>query len=108
MDDQALFFDTRDGVVVMLGCAHAGVVNTLLHIRQLTHHRPIHAVLGGMHLLLASPERMARTVEALRDLGIARLGPAHCTGVAAAARLWAEFPQACFACSVGTRLVFQR
>ena len=108
LDDQALFFDTQDGVVVLLGCAHAGVVNTLLYVRRLTHNRPIHAVLGGMHLLAAGPERMTRTVEALRELGVQRMAPAHCTGVAATARLWSEFPQACSSCSVGSRFVFQR
>jgi len=107
-DDQALFFDTLDGVVVLLGCAHAGVVNTLRHIRRLTNHRPIHAVFGGMHLLVASPERMEGTVEALRELGVQQLGPAHCTGAAATARLWHEFPQAATVCSVGSRFVFQR
>lgn len=105
-DDQALFFDTQDGLVVLLGCAHAGVVNTLRHVRRLTRGRPIHAVLGGMHLLAASPERMDRTVAALRELGVQRLGPAHCTGAAATARLWTEFPQACAVCSVGSRFVF--
>lgn len=107
-DDQALFFDTQHGVVVLLGCAHAGVVNTLRHVQRLTHHRPIHAVLGGMHLLAAGPERLDRTVAALRELGVQRLGPAHCTGAAATARLWTEFPKACMLCSVGSRFVFQR
>ena len=51
LDDQALFFDTADGLVVLLGCAHSGVVNTLEYIRHLTGGRPIHTVLGGMHLL---------------------------------------------------------
>jgi len=108
VDDQALFFDTREGVVVLLGCAHAGLVNTLRRVRQLTRDRPIHAVLGGMHLLEASPERMARTVDALRRFGQPRLGPAHCTGAAATARLWHEFPQACLVCSVGSSFVFHR
>ena len=107
-DDQALFFDTRDGVVVVLGCAHAGVVNTLRHIRRLTGNRPFHAVLGGMHLLAASPERIARTFEALRELDVLRLGPAHCTGILPTARLWTEFAGRCFACGVGTSLMFQR
>jgi 7,8-dihydropterin-6-yl-methyl-4-(beta-D-ribofuranosyl)aminobenzene 5'-phosphate synthase len=107
-DDQALFFDTRDGMVVLLGCAHAGVVNTLRHVRRLTQDRPIREVLGGMHLLSASPERLTRTVEALRELGIERFGPAHCTGAAATARLWNEFPTACSPCSVGSRFLFQR
>ncbi len=66
------------------------------------------SLLGGMHLLAASPERMARTVEALRQKGVQRLGPAHCTGAAATARLWHAFPQACAACSTGSRFAFQR
>ncbi|NLH74941.1 MAG: MBL fold metallo-hydrolase [Verrucomicrobia bacterium] len=107
-DDQALFFDSREGVVVLLGCAHAGVVNTLRHIRELTGGRPIHAVLGGMHLLTASPERMERTVDALRELRVHKLGPAHCTGAAATARLWSEFPVELVDCSVGTRFVFHQ
>lgn len=108
IDDQALFFDTRDGIVVVLGCAHAGVINTLHHVRRLTQNRPIDTILGGMHLVAASPERMAATIGALRSLGVRRLGPAHCTGAAAAACLRAEFPDACIGCSAGSRFVFQR
>jgi len=108
LDDQALFFDTREGLVVLLGCAHAGVVNTLNHIGRLRPGRRFHVVLGGMHLLTAGPERIICTVEALRALGVERLGPAHCTGAAATARLWSEFPNACTVCSVGSRFMFQR
>jgi 7,8-dihydropterin-6-yl-methyl-4-(beta-D-ribofuranosyl)aminobenzene 5'-phosphate synthase len=108
LDDQALYFDSPEGLVVLLGCAHAGVVNTVCHVRRLVPNRPVHAVFGGMHLLAATPERIARTLDALRAWGLQRLGPAHCTGVAASARLWTEFPQACTACAVGSRFMFQR
>lgn len=107
-DDQALFFGTAEGTVVLLGCAHAGVVNTLSHVLRLTNGDKIHAVLGGMHLVNASPERINRTMAALRDLGVRRLGPAHCTGDLATATMWSEFLQACVPCSVGSRFVFQR
>ncbi|MFZ2640232.1 MAG: MBL fold metallo-hydrolase [Verrucomicrobiia bacterium] len=105
-DDQSLFFETREGIVVVLGCAHSGVVNTLQHIRQITGGKPIHTVLGGMHLLNAKPERIEQTIQAFRQLGIQRVGPAHCTGMAATARLWSAFPNGCVGCSVGTRLEF--
>lgn len=105
VDDQALFFDTPDGLVVLSGCAHAGIVNTLRYIRSITDHRPIAAVLGGMHLLAASPERIERTIEALRRWEVKQLAPAHCTGMPALARLWATFPGRCSPCSVGTRMV---
>ncbi|OPY11186.1 MAG: Metallo-beta-lactamase superfamily protein [Syntrophaceae bacterium PtaB.Bin038] len=103
-DDQAAFLETSAGTVVILGCAHAGVINTLNYVRQLTGHRPVHTVIGGMHLLSAGEERMRRTVEELRRLEVKQLLPMHCTGFEAAARLWREFPGRCFSCPVGGRI----
>ena len=108
LDDQALFFDTVDGVVVLLGCAHAGVVNTLRYIRQVTAGRPIHAVLGGFHLLAAEEHRMRQTLAALAALNLSIIGAAHCTGQVAMARLWTAFPERCCTCAVGSGLVFRR
>jgi 7,8-dihydropterin-6-yl-methyl-4-(beta-D-ribofuranosyl)aminobenzene 5'-phosphate synthase len=108
LDDQALFFDTREGLVVLLGCAHSGVVNTLEHVRHLAGGRPIHALLGGLHLLTATPERMAQTIAAFRRLDIQRLAPAHCTGLPALAQLWAALPDRCSSCAVSTSMLFQR
>lgn len=104
VDDQAAFFDTPAGTTVILGCAHAGVINTLNHIRDLTDNRPIHTVIGGMHLVSATAGRLDRTVDELRRLNVQRLLPCHCTGFAAAARLWRAFPGRCAACPVGTVL----
>lgn len=106
LDDQALFFESSRGIVVLLGCAHAGVINTLLYIQQLTHGKPIHAVMGGMHLLSASRERMIKTIEHLSRINPDLLGPVHCTGQAATAELWEAFPQKCFSCPVGTSMEF--
>ncbi|HAI11406.1 MAG TPA: MBL fold metallo-hydrolase [Phycisphaerales bacterium] len=107
VDDQSIFFDTGQGVVVLLGCAHAGVINTLTHIRLLTNDRPIYAVIGGMHLLHASEERMTQTIESFRALNVQLLAPTHCTGPFAAARLWSEFPDRWQPCRVGARFVFE-
>jgi len=101
-DDQSAFIETPAGTVVILGCAHAGVINTLNYIRELTGNRRIHTVLGGMHLLAAGPERMHKTVVGLRRIDVKRLIPCHCTGFAAMARLWHEFPDQCALCHVGT------
>jgi len=106
-DDQALFFASAQGTVVLLGCAHAGVINTLRYVRSLTDCQPVAAVLGGMHLGSASPERLERTVEALRGLDVGRLGPAHCTGPAAAAKLCSAFPGRCAPCTAGTTMEFE-
>jgi 7,8-dihydropterin-6-yl-methyl-4-(beta-D-ribofuranosyl)aminobenzene 5'-phosphate synthase len=100
-DDQAAFIENENGTVVILGCAHSGLINTLRHIQTLTDNRPIHTVIGGMHLLNASPERMNRTIAELRRFNIQRLMPCHCTGFPAVVRLWNEFPGKCKICPAG-------
>ena len=79
-DDQALVLDTEDGLVVLLGCAHRGVVNTLRHVTTLLPGRPLHLVLGGMHLYAASDARIEQTLDALQELGVEQVGCCHCTG----------------------------
>jgi 7,8-dihydropterin-6-yl-methyl-4-(beta-D-ribofuranosyl)aminobenzene 5'-phosphate synthase len=106
VDDQAVFFDTRDGTVVLLGCGHAGVVNTLTYVQELTGARPVHAVIGGMHLVNASPTRLSRTLETFRQLDIRLLAPAHCTGARAQALLGTELPDRWRPCPVGTSFEF--
>lgn len=106
-DDQAAFLETQNGTVVVLGCAHAGVVNTLRFVQTLTSGRPIHAVLGGMHLLNAGAQRTERTIEAFRRLNIRRLMPCHCTGSAAMARLQREFPEQYEVCVAGSFIRFE-
>ncbi len=103
-DDQAAFIETSSGTVVILGCAHSGIVNTLRYIQTLTANRPIRKVIGGMHLLNASPERMNKTVAELRRMNIQRLLPCHCTGFSATTRLWSEFPGQCSSCPTGTSI----
>jgi len=86
-DDMALWVNTAQGVVVCMGCAHAGAVNTLHYIHTLTDHAPIRAVMGGFHLMSAGHERLERTVGALRLLQPEMLAPCHCTGDSAVALL---------------------
>lgn len=105
-DDQAVFLETGEGVVILLGCAHAGSVNTLNHVDRLTGGKPIRAVMGGMHLGSANDLRIEQTIISLRQVNPARLLPAHCTGISATARLWTEFPGRCGIATVGTALEF--
>jgi 7,8-dihydropterin-6-yl-methyl-4-(beta-D-ribofuranosyl)aminobenzene 5'-phosphate synthase len=86
-DDQALFFPTDEGTLVILGCAHSGIINTLEYVRELTHGASFRCVIGGTHLENASPERMAWTVEALKRLGVKEIHPCHCTGMINAVKL---------------------
>jgi 7,8-dihydropterin-6-yl-methyl-4-(beta-D-ribofuranosyl)aminobenzene 5'-phosphate synthase len=106
-DDQSIFFESKEGIVVLLGCAHSGVINTLRYIAGLSGEKGIHAVIGGMHLVSASPERIARTTEELQRLGVRLLAPCHCTGMAATVALWNSFPGQCVACHVGTTFEFE-
>lgn len=104
-DDQAMFFRSARGVVVVLGCAHAGVVNTIDHIRA-AFQRSIYAVIGGMHLHAASDQRLQCTLEALQRHDIKLLAPAHCTGEHATQRLCARFAGRCRACHAGSQFEF--
>lgn len=106
IDDQALYLATDEGLVVLLGCAHAGAVNTLDHIQALTKAQHVHTIMGGMHLLHADENRLDRTVQRLRQSDARRIGLAHCTGFAAMARLHQGLPGRCFPCTVGTRVDF--
>jgi len=90
-DDQALFIKTDQGLVVILGCAHRGAINTLRHAQKVTAMESIHTVIGGTHLIRASEVQMELTIAELKDLGVRRLGVSHCTGMAAAVRLAQEF-----------------
>ena len=105
-DDLALFMETPVGVVVLLGCAHAGVVNTLNRVARLLRRKKIFAVLGGMHLINCTAERLVFTTEAFRKHGIERVGIAHCTGFNAARHFHNEFGEGCFFCHTGTTLTF--
>ena len=95
LDDQSLYFDTPEGAVVLLGCAHAGVIHILERVRALTNGRPLRAVLGGLHLGHATDARLRWTIDRLRGFGLQLLVPMHCTGPRAAAALWTAFPEAC-------------
>jgi len=80
LDDQTLFIESSKGLIVVFGCAHAGVVNTLDYISKLTGEKSIYAVIGGMHLLNASPIRIASTIETFKKYRVQKIVPLHCTG----------------------------
>lgn len=103
-DDQALFIKSERGLIVILGCAHRGVVNTLRYAQKLTGVESIYTVIGGTHLIGASPERMNSTVADLKKLDIQRLGISHCTGLPALAMLAREFGETFFFNNAGARV----
>ncbi len=89
----ALFFVLKGkGLVVVSGCAHAGIVNTVRHAQKVSGVREVHAVIGGFHLINAHSERIRRTLEAIRELEPRHLVPAHCTGFEALTAFSREMP----------------
>jgi 7,8-dihydropterin-6-yl-methyl-4-(beta-D-ribofuranosyl)aminobenzene 5'-phosphate synthase len=108
LDDQALVADLRGrGLVVLTGCGHAGVVNTLLYVKKLTGRARLHAVIGGFHLSGPRFEPLiGPTCDAFAELAPDYLVPAHCTGWKATHALAARFPNAFLQNSVGTRFDF--
>ena len=106
-DDQALVVHVRDkGLVVLTGCGHAGVINTLRYARALTGIETIYALLGGLHLTgrLFEPI-IPPTVAALKAMAPHLIMPGHCTGWKATHQLARELADAYVPSSVGTRLV---
>lgn len=106
LDDQALIIKSERGLVVVLGCAHRGAVNTILHAKTITGVDRVHAVVGGTHLLRADDARINQTAAALRELGVEKLGVSHCTGLPAAAMLAREFGPDFFFNTAGTVIEF--
>jgi 7,8-dihydropterin-6-yl-methyl-4-(beta-D-ribofuranosyl)aminobenzene 5'-phosphate synthase len=103
-DDLALIIKTDYGLIVVLGCAHHGMVNTLRHAQKLADQELIYGVIGGTHLYRASIERINATISELKDIGIQKLGVSHCTGFRASARLAQEFEEIFFMNNAGTSL----
>jgi 7,8-dihydropterin-6-yl-methyl-4-(beta-D-ribofuranosyl)aminobenzene 5'-phosphate synthase len=103
-DDQSLVITTDKGLVVLLGCCHAGLINTVEHIADKTGRRDIHAVIGGTHLGFCTGQQLDQTITELKQWQIKKLAVSHCTGFAAAARLKQEFPTAFQSAQVGYSL----
>jgi 7,8-dihydropterin-6-yl-methyl-4-(beta-D-ribofuranosyl)aminobenzene 5'-phosphate synthase len=80
-DDQALFILTDRGLIIILGCAHRGMINTITHAKNITGIETVYLVIGGTHLLNTSMDQQVSTLSALEELGVKKLGVSHCTGM---------------------------
>ena len=80
-EDQSLVLDTDQGLVVLTGCGHAGVINTLEYARKSVRPAPVLALLGGMHLFAAKGETLDWTAGKLKEFNVAQIMGAHCTGI---------------------------
>lgn len=103
-DDLALAINAEFGLVVILGCAHRGMVNTIKHIQKLARKELVYAVIGGTHLVRASEERIMQTIADLDAMGIQHLGVSHCTGFNASTYLSQHYPGVFFQNNAGTEI----
>jgi len=101
-DDQALVIKTKKGLVLVLGCAHRGMVNTMIRAREITGVEKIYAVVGGTHLFRAGKVQLEQTIAKIKEFGVEKLGVSHCTGLPAAMVLAREFEDAFFFNIAGT------
>jgi 7,8-dihydropterin-6-yl-methyl-4-(beta-D-ribofuranosyl)aminobenzene 5'-phosphate synthase len=86
-EDSALIFNTGQGMIILSGCAHAGIVNITEYARGIVGAKPIVAVIGGLHLFSASDQALAWTGAKLKTYGVLSLLAGHCTGIEATFRL---------------------
>ena len=104
--EQALAIPTADGLVVITGCAHPGVVAMLERVREL-NGEPVHLVFGGFHLFNSSAEHVASTIATVRSMGIEKVGATHCTGDEAIAAFREEWGDEFVELGVGRVLTFR-
>lgn len=94
-DDQALVVESSVGIIVMLGCSHSGLIDTLQHVLSITGERRIYSFLGGTHLLHTPDDHLERTVDALRQFQLELIAPCHCSGPGAIAAMEQAFGDRC-------------
>ncbi len=103
-DDLALWIDTPKGLVVILGCCHAGLSNTLEHVRKLSSGKKIHCIVGGMHLMASGEPEIRKAISILNGYSPDFLAPLHCTGSLALDMLSAAFGPKVHAGHAGMRI----
>jgi 7,8-dihydropterin-6-yl-methyl-4-(beta-D-ribofuranosyl)aminobenzene 5'-phosphate synthase len=90
-DDQALILESQKGLVLVLGCAHSGMINIIHHVMGKTGKENFYAILGGTHLDFLTPEQLEESIVFLKKMKVEKIGVSHCTGMRAAGRLHHEF-----------------
>ena len=103
-DDQSLILATGKGLILVLGCAHSGMINIINYVIDKTEKDKFYAILGGTHLDFLTPEQLEESIKILRKMKIEKMGVCHCTGMRAAFRLHQEFGDRFFYGHVGSTL----
>ena len=105
-EDANLLLETPSGPVLVLGCAHGGVLNILDHVKATFGITRLHAILGGTHLMFYAPEQIQAAIEAFEAFDVKLVGVSHCTGPQAAMTLAQHFGDRFQQAAAGSRFVF--
>jgi 7,8-dihydropterin-6-yl-methyl-4-(beta-D-ribofuranosyl)aminobenzene 5'-phosphate synthase len=101
-EDQSLIFNTNRGLVLLAGCGHAGLINTLEYARKFIAPEPVDAAIGGFHLFSAKNETLDWTADKLKQYQTAQILGAHCTGIESVYYLRQKLGLNRHTCIVGT------
>lgn len=89
-DDSGMVIESRNGLIVISGCAHSGICNMIKHAKNITNVEKIYAVIGGFHLL-GNDEQTSKTISFLKTEGVENVMPSHCTMFPALTEFYREF-----------------
>ena len=101
-EDMSLVAVTDKGLVIISGCGHSGIINTLEHARQKIKAAPVYAALGGFHLFSLDDEKLDWTAGKLKEFGLRNFLGAHCTGIEAVYRIRQQAGLSRQTCVVGS------
>lgn len=99
-DDMSIVLDSKDGLFVLFGCAHRGIINIILDVEK-KFGKKVVGFAGGTHLGAASEKQRNETIKALKGMNLKMMGPSHCTGIEMTARLHCEFGNRVFFNNIG-------
>ena len=103
LDDQSLIIDVESkGLIVLAGCAHSGIINTIKYAKKITGTNKIYAVFGGFHLIGAKENKLQATINELKLFDPAIVAPCHCTGKIAIKKFADEFKDSFLSVHTGT------
>ena len=105
-DEQLLAVRTKKGMILIVGCAHMGILNCIEHVKTNFPGEKIRGIFAGMHMKNASEEKIDWTIQKLRQEKLEFLIGAHCTGQKAAGRMAAAFGERFLFCETGRTFTF--
>lgn len=106
LDDQGIIINTEEGLVIVAGCSHAGIINTIEHSISISGINSVYCVIGGFHLIGPGEEKIERTIEEFKRLNVKKIVPIHCTGFEGIKRISNEMPEEFEYVTAGCRLHF--